>query len=72
MHDIASRREIICNVTLAEINQFNRNKVDDLTNYIPNILQKQIDMYSEIVTCLKRAHSSFEQTQVAKQTIPFT
>ena len=70
LHEIAPRREIISHVTFAEINQFNRDKVDDLTNYMRNFLQKQIDFYTEITTCLKRAQSSFEQIPVAKQAMP--
>ena len=70
LHEIAPRREIISHVTFAEINQFNRDKVDDITNYMRSFLQKQIDFYSEITDCLKRAQSSFDQIPVAKQSMP--
>ena len=70
LHEIAPRREIISHVTFAEINQFNRDKVDDMTNYMRNFLQKQIEFYSEITECLKRAQSAFDQIPVPKQSAP--
>lgn len=59
--EIAPRREIISHVTFAEINLFNKDKVDDITQYMKNFLQQQILFYTEITECLKRAYSNFEK-----------
>lgn len=72
LHEIAPRREIISHVTFAEINQFNRDKVDDFTNYMRNFLSKQIEFYTEITDCLKRAQTVFDQIPVTKQSTSFS
>lgn len=59
--EVAPRREIISHVTFAEINLFNRDKVDDFNNYMKTYLQQQITFYSEITECLKRAYTAFEK-----------
>lgn len=62
--EIAPRREIISHVTFAEINLFNKDKVDDITQYMKTFLQQQIAFYTEITDCLKRAYSNFEKIPV--------
>jgi sorting nexin-9/18/33 len=59
--EVAPRREIISHVTFAEINQFNKDKVDDFNNYMKQYLQQQIAFYTEITECLKRAYANFEK-----------
>ncbi len=59
--EIAPRREIISHVTFAEINLFNKDKVDDFNQYMRQFLQQQIAFYTEITECLKRAHANFEK-----------
>ena len=59
--EVAPRREIITHVTFAEINQFNREKVDNFAQAMRAFLQKQIAFYSEVTECLKRAGEVFEQ-----------
>lgn len=59
--EIAPRREIISHVTFAEMNLFNREKVDDFSLYFKNFLQQQITFYTEITECLKRAYANFER-----------
>lgn len=66
--EVAPRREIISHVTFAEINQFNRDKVDDFNQYMKQFLQQQIAFYTEITECLKRAHASFEKIPSASPT----
>jgi sorting nexin-9/18/33 len=63
--EVAPRREIISHVTFAEINQFNKDKVDDLTIYMKNYLQQQIAFYTEITECLKKAYANFEKIPVS-------
>jgi len=65
LSEVAPRREIISHVTFAEINQFNKDKVDDLTLYMRSFLAKQIKFYDEIGECLKRAQAGFEQIPVS-------
>lgn len=65
--DVAPRREIISHVTFAEINQFNKDKVEDITICMKTYLQKQIEFYSEITECLKRSLAAFEQIPVSKK-----
>jgi sorting nexin-9/18/33 len=62
--EVAPRREIISHVTFAEINQFNRDKVDDLTAYMKTFLSEQIKFHTEITECMKRALSEFEKIPV--------
>ena len=69
--EVAPRREIISHVTFAEINQFNKDKVDDMTQYMRSFLLKQIEFYSEITECLKKAYSGFEKIPVAKPAATF-
>ncbi|CAF0725206.1 unnamed protein product [Brachionus calyciflorus] len=59
--EIAPRREIISHVTFAEMNLFNKDKVDDFNQYMKTFLQQQIAFYSEITECLKRAYATFEK-----------
>ena len=63
--EVAPRREIISHVTFAEINQFNRDKVDDLAVYMKSFLKEQIQFYTQITDCLKRAYSEFEKIPVS-------
>lgn len=65
--EVAPRREIISHVTFAEINQFNRDKVEDITICMKTFLQKQIEFYSEITECLKRSLAGFDQIPVTKK-----
>jgi hypothetical protein len=69
LSEVAPRREIISHVTFAEINQFNKDKVEDLTLYMRSFLQKQIEFYSEITECLKKAYSGFEQIPIPNSKI---
>jgi sorting nexin-9/18/33 len=62
--EVAPRRDIISHVTFAEINQFNKDKVDDLTAYMKSFLSEQIKFYTEITECLKRAQSEFDKIPV--------
>lgn len=62
--EVAPRREIISHVTFAEINHFNREKVEDLTQYMKSFLQQQVQFYSEITECLKRAQAEFDKIPV--------
>lgn len=63
--EIAPRREIVSHVTFAEMNLFNRDKVEDMTLYMRNFLQQQISFYTEITECLKRAYANFEKIPVS-------
>ena len=59
--EVIPRRELISHVTFAEINLFNKNKVDDFAQSMRMYLQQQIAFYTEVTECLKRAYSSFEK-----------
>ena len=63
--DVAPRREIISHVTFAEINQFNRDKVDEMALCMKTFLQQQIAFYTEVTECLKRASAAFEKIPVS-------
>ncbi len=65
--EVASRREVISHVTFAEINHFNREKVEDITICMKTFLKKQIEFYTEITECLKRSLAGFEQIPVTKK-----
>lgn len=62
--EISPRREVISHVTFAEMNLFNREKVDDMAVYFKTFLQQQITFYSEITECLKRAYANFERIPI--------
>jgi sorting nexin-9/18/33 len=68
--EVAPRLELINHVTFAEINLFNKEKVDDLNIYMRKFLQQQISFYSEITDRLKRALSSFEQIPTSSSSSP--
>jgi hypothetical protein len=59
--DVVPRREVISHVTFAEVNLFNRDKVDDFAQSMKCFLQQQIAFYAEITDCLKKAYSQFEK-----------
>lgn len=59
--EVIPRREIISHVTFAEINLFNKDKVDDFSQSMRTFLQQQIAFYTEITDCLKRAYDNFEK-----------
>ena len=63
--EVAPRLEIVSHVTFAEINLFNRDKVDDFNRYMRSFLQQQIAFYTEITDCLKQAYAKFEQVPLA-------
>jgi hypothetical protein len=65
--DVAPRREVISHVTFAEINQFNREKVEDITICMKTFLKKQIDFYTEVTECLKRSLTAFGEIPVQKK-----
>jgi hypothetical protein len=65
--DVAPRREVISHVTFAEINQFNKEKVEDIAICMKTFLKKQIEFYTEITECLKRSLAGFEQIPVTKK-----
>lgn len=65
--EVAPRREVISHVTFAEINQFNKDKVEDITICMKTFLQKQIEFYSEITECLRRSLAGFEQIPITKK-----
>jgi hypothetical protein len=68
--EVAPRLELIHHVTFAEINLFNKDKVDDLNLYMRKFLQQQISFYSEITDRLKRALTSFEQVPTSATSSP--
>ena len=59
--EMVPRRELITHVTFAEINLFNKDKVDDFSQSMRTFLQQQITFYTEITDCLKKAYSNFEK-----------
>ncbi len=59
--DVTSRREVISHITFAEINQFNKEKVHDLSAYMKSFLGEQIKFYMKITECLKKIYSEFEK-----------
>ena len=59
--EIVPRREIISHVTFAEINLFNKDKVDDFSQSMKTYLQQQITFFTEITECLKKAYANFEK-----------
>jgi sorting nexin-9/18/33 len=59
--EVGPRLDIVSHVTFAEINLFNRDKVDDLTRYMKQFLQQQIAFYTDVTTSLKTALAKFEQ-----------
>lgn len=65
--DVAPRREVISHVTFAEINQFNKEKVEDITICMKTFLKKQIEFYTEVTETLKRSLAGFEQIPVTKK-----
>lgn len=63
--EVGPRLDIVSHVTFAEMNLFNRDKVDDVSKYMKTFLQQQINFYSDIVECLKQAYNKFEQIPVS-------
>jgi hypothetical protein len=61
MNEVTRRREVISNVTLAEIHQFNTEKVDDLHAFLRTFLRKQVTFYSKMVECFKNVSNEFER-----------
>jgi sorting nexin-9/18/33 len=59
--EMVPRRELITHVTFAEINLFNKDKVDDFAQSMRTYLQQQITFYTEITECLKKAYANFEK-----------
>lgn len=58
---LTHRREVISNVTLAEIHQFNTDKVNDLHAYLRTFLRKQVTFYAKMTECFKKVANEFEQ-----------
>ena len=61
INEVTPRRELISHVTFAEMNLFNKDKVDDINAYMMQFLKQQIKFYTEITECLQRAYASFEK-----------
>jgi hypothetical protein len=60
MGDIITRLDVVNYASLAEINYFNGQKINDLNSYMRNYLTKQIEFYSEITEKLQKALAKYE------------
>jgi sorting nexin-9/18/33 len=60
MGDIITRLDVVNYATLAEVNYFNGQKINDFSLYMRSFLSKQIEFYSEITEKLQKALAKFE------------
>ena len=67
VNGLKARREIITNVTFAEMNHYNNEKADDLCYFMKTYIQGQISFYSQITELFKKAYEEFDKITVNKK-----